>query len=114
MGPANQSLVVVSGDDETLEVVLTSDGTTPINITGRTYVMQVRADPAGTGTADCAFTCTVPTGTDGKVVCAANDTATSALTPGNAYFWSLLEVAGTTESTLITGRVDVQRQVAKN
>lgn len=114
MGPANQSLVLVAGDDETVEVVLTTNGTTPINITGRTYVAQVRNDPSSTGTADLAFTCTVPTGTDGKVVCAASDTLTAALVPGRAYYWSLLEVAGSIETTLIAGRVEVERQVAKN
>ena len=114
MGPAQQNLTLVAGDDEAVEFVLTSDGTTPVDITGRTYVMQVRATPSGTGTADCVFTCSVPTGTDGKVVCLASDTATSALSTGVSYYWSLLEVAGSTETTLVAGQVDVLGQVSKN
>jgi hypothetical protein len=114
MGPAKQNLVVVAGDDETVEFVLTTDGTTPINITNRSYVMQVRQDPSATGAADAEFTCTVPTGTDGKVVCTASDTVTAALDASKQYSWSLLEVAGSVESTLLIGKVDVERQVAKN
>lgn len=113
-GPAAQNLTLVAGDDETVEFVMTSDGTTPIDITGRSYILQVRADPASTGTPNLDFTCTVPTGADGKVVCSASDTATAALAIGTTYAWSLLEVAGTIESTLIAGAVDVRRQVAKN
>lgn len=113
-GPAPLNLTLVAGDDEAVEFTLTSDGTTPIDITGRTYVMQVRSNAASTGTPELAFTCTVPTGTDGKVVCVATDTATSALSIGTSYVWSLLEVANTVESTLIAGAVDVRRQVAKN
>lgn len=114
MGPAQQNLTLVAGDDEAVEFILTSDGTTPVDITGRSYVMQVRANPAATTTPDCAFVCTVPTGTDGRVVCLASDTATAALSTATTYSWSLLEVAGSVESTLIAGQVDVLGQVAKN
>jgi hypothetical protein len=114
MGPAKQNITIVIGDDETFEFVLTTDGTTPIDITGRTYVMQVRQDPDTTGAPDVDFTCVVPTGTDGKVVCSASDSLTAALNATKAYAWSLLEVAGSIETTLVAGRVDVERQVAKN
>ena len=114
MGPAKQNLTIVIGDDEAVEFVMTSDGTTPINITGRSYFLQIRQDPDTTGTPDVDFTCTVPTGTDGKVVCLATDTQTSALVATRAYSWSLLEVSGSVESTLVLGRVDLERQVAKN
>lgn len=111
--PANVDLTIVAGDDEVVQVTITTDGTTPVDITGRTYAMQVRADPAGTGTAECVFTCTVPTGTDGVVTCTAADTQTDNLTPGDAYRYDLVETAGTTTTTLMRGKVNVIQKVTK-
>lgn len=111
--PANVDLVLVAGDDETVEVTITTDGSTPVNITGRTYAMQVRADPAGVGTAECVFTCTAATGTDGKVTCVAADTQTDNLTPGDGYWYDLVETVGTTTTTLIRGRVTAIQKVTK-
>lgn len=113
MTPSRLDLDIVAGDDETVQFVITTNGTTPVDLTGRSYVMQVRADPAATNTPECAFTCTVPTPANGTVVCVAADTETDNLIPGNVYWWSLLEVAGSGESTLIGGRVQVAYQVSK-
>jgi hypothetical protein len=112
--PARLDINIVAGDDETVQFVVTTDGTTPVDLTGRNYLMQVRADPAGTNTAECTFTCTVPTPANGTVVCVAADTETDNLTPGQTYWWSLLELAGSVESTLVGGRVTVQYQVTKD
>ena len=114
MGPVYQSMTLVAGDDEVVEFILTSDGEQPLDITSRSYYMQVRNDPSLAGPPECTFTCTVPIGTDGRVVCVANDTQTQNLVPGREYHWSLLEVVSGMETTLITGEVEVERQVSKN
>lgn len=111
--PTKLDLNLVAGDDETIQFVITTNGTTPVDLTGRSYVMQVRTVPSSTTTPECAFTCTVPTPANGTVVCVAADTETDNLTPGNVYWWSLLEVSGAGESTLVQGRVNVAYQVSK-
>lgn len=112
--PTKLDLNLVSGDDETVQFVITTDGTTPVDLTGRSYLMQVRADPASTNTPSCTFTCTVPTPANGTVLCVAADAETDNLAPGTNYWWSLLEVVGSNESTLVQGRVTVQYQVTKD
>lgn len=108
--PARLDLQLVAGDEEIIEFELVDTAGAPINITGRTYTLEVRANPASTGTADCTFVCVVPIGTDGMVTAAAATTETENLVPGDAAYWSLLE---DDEHTLITGRVTVLQQVTK-
>lgn len=113
--PARQDLTnVVAGDDYSLTVVIVDDNGTPVNLTGRNYVAQIRQDPTSTNTPNVSFTCTVPTPANGTVELVASDTATSALSSTTTYWWSLLEIAGSVETTLIFGRVTVLPQVAKN
>lgn len=109
--PAKVDLQLVNYDQEVIEFELVDETDTPINITGRTYQMEVRANPASTSTADCVFVCTVPVGTDGIVLATAATTQTDNLTAGNAYYWSLLEDG---VHTLVTGRVQVIQQVTKD
>lgn len=109
--PARVDLQLVNYDQETIEFELVDLQGDPIDITGRTYALEVRANPADTGTADCVFSCTVPVGTDGMVVATAATTETENLIAGDAYYWSLLEDG---LHTLITGRVMVIQQVTKD
>jgi hypothetical protein len=108
--PARLDLQLVNFDEEVVEFELVDAAGTPINITGRDYTLEVRANPASTDAADCTFTCTVPVGTDGIVVATADPSETENLIAGNAYYWSLLEDE---LYTLITGRVNVIQQVTK-
>lgn len=94
---------VVQGNDYLHTVTITSDGTTAVNITGRTYTAQVRdAD----GTLILTLTCAVPTGTDGVVNITATDTLTLALTPG-VYTWALQELSGSTTTDILAGQFRV-------
>lgn len=87
------------GDNVSHTFTFTSDGTTPINITGRTYTGQI-FDSAGN--VDASFTCTVPTGTDGKVVITLSNTTTTSLGVGS-WRYSLVENASGVITTLIVG-----------
>lgn len=97
------------GDDETVSVYIYSDAaaTTPVDITGRTYTLSL-ATSAGT-TPALALPGTV-TGASGLVTFTATDTQTTALTAGN-YAFDVVEVSGSTESTIILGTVQVDARV---
>lgn len=112
--PAKLDLILVSGDDETIELELVDETGAPIDLTGRTYHLEVRHDRLSTGTADCTFACTMLNPTLGVITCFAATTETDNLTPGDTYYWSLLESAAGHASTLITGRVAVLAQVTKD
>lgn len=88
-----------TGDDVSHTFTFTSDGTTPINITGRTYTMKAFD---AQGNVDATFTCTVPTGTDGKVAVTLGNTTTTALGVGS-WHYSLVENASGVITTLVVG-----------
>lgn len=112
--PAKVDISIVAGDDEVIELELVDTAGDPIDLTGRTYALEVRANPTGTGTADCTFTCTVPTPANGIVLCDGPAAQTDNLVVGDAYYWSLLETVSGDLHTLVTGRVSVLAQVTKD
>lgn len=109
--PADQDLTITRGDTETLVVTLTSDGTTPINITGRTYTAQIRSTP-DSSTVKASFSCVVGSGPSGIVTCTLTAVDSSLLSAGN-YFWDLQENASGVISTLLSGTVTVLPDVTR-
>ena len=109
--PASVNLTLVTGDDETVTVLLTTPAG-PIDLTGRTYRAHVRRNRSVTGSPDALFTCTVPTPANGEVLLSMSDTLTSALDTTVKYWWDLEEQSGTDTSTLILGRVTVLQDVS--
>jgi hypothetical protein len=109
--PADQDLTIVRGDTETLVVTMTTDGTTPVNITGRTYRAQIRSSQDST-TVKASFTCTVTNGAAGQVTCVLSATDSAALPVGIAY-WDLEENATGTVSTVLSGTVTVLADVTR-
>jgi hypothetical protein len=109
--PAKQDLTITRGDTEVVEVTITSDGTTPITITGRTYSSQMRSTPDIAAVA-ITGTCTVTDGANGqmKVTFAAADTAD--LDPGYLY-WDLQENASGVITTILSGTVTVLADVTR-
>jgi hypothetical protein len=105
---------VVAGDDWALEVVIENAAGSPVDLTGRNYIAQVRLDPASTTAPELSFSCSVPTPANGTISLLAADADTADLVPGRAYWWSLLELAGGVLTTLLYGRVTVLWQVAKD
>lgn len=102
--PGVRNITIVQGNDYLHSVTLTSDGSTAVNITGRTYAAQVRD---ASGTLILTLTCTVPTGTDGLVSISATDTLTLALTPGT-YSWALQETSGSSTNDILAGAAVVR------
>jgi hypothetical protein len=88
------------GDDVSRIITFVeADKTTPINITGRTYVAQIFTED---GTVAASMTATVPTGTDGKVNLSLARATTTTLGVGN-WRWSLVETASGVVTTVLVG-----------
>lgn len=109
--PVDFDLTITRGDTETLVITFTSDGTTPINVAGRTYAAQVRSTP-DSNTVKASFVCTVTNGAAGQVTCVMSSTESSLLAAGN-YFWDLQENASGVINTLMGGSVVVLPDVTR-
>jgi len=109
--PADQDLTITRGDTETLVVTITTDGSTAVNITGRTYKAQIRSQQDST-TIKASFTCTVTSGATGQVTCVLSATSSAALSAG-LYFWDLEENASGVVSTILSGNVTVLADVTR-
>lgn len=109
--PATQDLTITRGDTETIVVTLTTDGTTAIDITGRTYTAQLRSTP-DISVISASFTCTVTNGAAGEVTCVMSSTASAELSPG-FFYWDLQENASGTISTVLAGTVTVLADVTR-
>lgn len=109
--PADQDLTITRGDTETLVVTITTDGSTAVNITGRTYKAQIRTQQDST-TIKASFTCTVTNGAAGQVTCVLSATDSATLTAG-LYFWDLEENASGVVSTILSGNVTVLADVTR-
>lgn len=109
--PAEQDLVTTRGDTVTVTVTMTTDGTTPINITGRTYTAMIRQDPEDVNAAG-SFTCTITNGSAGQLSLVMSAATTAALDPYN-YYWDLQENASGTITTVIAGAFVVLPDVTR-
>jgi hypothetical protein len=109
--PADQDLTITRGDTETLVVISTTDGSTPIDITSRTYRAQIRSQQDST-TIKASFTCAVTSGASGQVTCTLSAASSAALSAG-LYFWDLEESASGIISTILSGNVTVLADVTR-
>lgn len=109
--PADQDLTITRGDTETIVVTLTTDGTTPINITGRTYRAQIR-NTQDANNVKASFTCTVTSAASGQVTAVLSATDSATLASG-LYYWDFEETASGVVSTLLAGNVTVLADVTR-
>jgi hypothetical protein len=110
--PAEQDLVVTRGDTMTVNVTMTTNGTTPINITSRVYTSMVRAnydDP----TAAASFVCTIVSGAAGTLQLVMSAASTALLEPYN-YYWDLQENASGIITTVLAGAFVVLPDVTRS
>lgn len=109
--PAETNIVITRGDTTTLSITITSNGTTPIDITGRTYRAQVRSNTEDTSY-ELAFTCTLTTPASGVLTCVLSAAQTATLEPGN-HTWDLEENASGVVSTILSGTFTVLADVTR-
>lgn len=109
--PGRLNLKIVRGDTQNIVVNLTSNGTTPIDITGRTYRAQIRTTK-DSGIVDASFTCTVTNGASGQVTCSMSAATTAGLASGTHY-WDLEETNSGVVTTIFAGTVTVLADVTR-
>jgi hypothetical protein len=109
--PAKQDLTITRGDTETLLVTITSDGTSPIDITGRTYSSQMRTTP-DISAVSITGTCAVVDGAAGQLTATFSAANTALLDPGYLY-WDLQENASGVITTILSGTVSVLADVTR-
>ena len=109
--PAKQDLTITRGDTETVNVTITTDGSTPVDITGRTYAAQIRTN-ADSNTIAASFTCTILVAASGTLKAVLSATDSAGLTPG-FYQWDLQENASGVISTILAGTVTVLADVTR-
>ncbi len=104
--PANLDLTITRGDTEIIVYTITSDGTTPIDITGRTYASKIRY--SYDAVTSYAFNSALTSPLTGVVTLTLPAATSATLTIGVAY-WDLEETVTATGvvSTLVSGTCTV-------
>jgi len=101
------------GDDWTIKYTMTDESGTPIDITGNTYWVTLKANRTDSdpGAAQVSVVASGTNATNGIVIVAISSTVTATITPGT-YFYDLQEVDTLGNVyTLLLGRVKVERDI---
>ena len=109
--PTKQNLSITRGDTESVVVTMTSDGTTPVDVTGRTYRAQIRTTKDA-ATIDASFTCAITSALDGEITCSMTAGDTAALVVG-IHYWDFEENNAGVVSTILAGTVNVLADVTR-
>lgn len=110
--PASQNLVITRGDTEVLVITINDSSNVPINVTGRTYRAQIRADKDNASIA-ASFACVVTNAAGGVVTCTLSAASSASLSAGT-YYWDFEETtAGGVVTTIIAGSVKVLADVSR-
>lgn len=108
--PVKQNLTITRGDTESV-VVNMAVGSSPIDISGRTYRAQIR-ETKDSGSIAASFTCVVTDAAAGQVTCTLSAAATANLLP-QVYYWDFEETNGGVVSTILAGSVTVLADVTR-
>ena len=108
--PAPVDLVLYRGDDGALRVTVTEPDGSPSDLTGATWLCQVRAN-ADSAPVLATFTVSPVAGDPSSVDVVVPDAVSQNL-PGSAV-WDLQMTLGTTTQTLLAGAVKTTRDVSR-
>lgn len=110
MNPATLNLSVYQGDTFRKDLTFTTNGVTPINITGYTLTAQYRVTVEAT--AYVAFTCAIVSGVAGTATVSLTGTQTAAIVANGV--WDLQWVTGAGDvQTVLAGVVRLGREVTR-
>lgn len=112
--PAALDIDVYIGDTLTVTTTVKNGGT-PVNITGRTYAAQIRAEPKSS-TILATFTCSITNAAGGVVVATLPASVTAALSVTRAH-WDLQETTPASPenivNTLVAGYANITQDVTR-
>ena len=107
--PGVRDLVFVAGDDWSHQITIT-DGTDPINLTGRTWLAQLRRR-SNSATADAAFTVDTTDAATGVLTLTIARAVTAGLS--GPYVWDLQQTAADVVTTILAGHVTVRADTSR-
>lgn len=94
-------LSIVRGDTTILTFTIT-DGTSPINITGYSFLMMLRLTPDAVSAV--SFTCVVTSGVDGIMTATLSSTDSTGLTKDVSYYYDVqMTDTASNKTTIISG-----------
>jgi hypothetical protein len=105
------SLVIRIGDSKQINMTFRNAAGSYINITGRTYVAQIRRT-ADDPNVMAQFTCQIANGAQGLLVLSLTAEQTAALRAGSAK-WDLQESYGSVTNTIFKGTVAIEQDVTR-
>ena len=115
--PSEYNFCRVRGDTEAESITITSDGTTPINITGDTFLLTVdpQPEPTSSGSNLYQLTGTIISGPAGTVAFAPS-TPQAASAPGVYYYdiqWTRTGSGGGAIKTILKGTWTINQDITK-
>lgn len=108
---AERNITIYKGDSYSHQVNIKNSANVAINITGRTYISQIRKSKASESVV-LSFTTTVTNAANGVLTMSLSSSETSNINTG-IYYYDLQETNGSTITTLMGGKVTVTGEVSR-
>lgn len=108
---AERNITIYKGDSYTHQINIKNSANTAINITGRSYVSQIRKSKASESIL-VSFTTTITNAANGVLTMTLTAAQTSNINTG-IYYYDLQETNGATITTLMGGKVTVTGEVSR-
>ncbi len=111
MVPAKQNITIMRGDTEVFNITLTNSASSPIDLTGSTFLSQIRYE-RDSSTVAASFSCSITDAVAGKVTLTLSSASSAGLTAGTA-FWDLQQTVSGVVTTLIAGKCTILADVTR-
>lgn len=106
-----RDITIYKGDSYTHRVNIKNSSNTAINISGRSYVAQIRKSKA-TESVIASFTTNITDGANGVLTLSMTSSQTSGINTG-IYYYDLQETNGSYVTTLMGGKVTITGEVSR-
>lgn len=106
-----RDITIYKGDSYTHRVNIKNSSNTAINISGRSYVAQIRKSKA-TESVIASFTTNITDAANGVLILSMTSSQTSGINTG-IYYYDLQETNGSYVTTLMGGKVTITGEVSR-
>ena len=111
MVPAKQNITIMRGDTEVFNITLTDSAGAAINLTGSTFLSQIRYE-RDSSTVAASFSCSITNAAAGQVALTLSSASSAGLTAGTA-FWDLQRTLSGVVTTLVAGKCTILADVTR-